>query len=88
MVDYYFICGILTNMIFKVTKEDFSKRIENYVLDTNSSYIDAVVHFFEEYSYDFSLAPKLLTQPLLEKIEQEGRDLNLLPKIKNKLPFA
>mgnify|MGYP003347216924 CR=1 FL=1 len=75
-------------MIFKVTKEDFSKRIENYVKETNSSYIDAVVHYFEEYSYDFSLAPKLLTQPLLEKIEQEGRDLNLLPKIKNKLPFA
>jgi hypothetical protein len=75
-------------MIFKVTKEDFSRRIENYVLETNSSYIDAVVHYFEEYSYDFSLAPKLLTQPLLEKIEQEGRDLNLLPKVKNKLPFA
>jgi len=76
------------DMIFKVTKEDFSKRIENYVKETNSSYIDAVVHYFEEYSYDFSLAPKLLTQPLLEKIEEEGRDLNLLPKIKNKLPFA
>jgi len=75
-------------MIFKVTKEDFSKRIENYVLETNSSYIDAVVHYFDEYSYDFSLAPKLLTQPLLEKIEQEGRDLNLLPKVKNRLPFA
>jgi hypothetical protein len=75
-------------MIFKVTKEDFSRRIENYVKETNSSYIDAVVHFFEEYSYDFSIAPKLLTQPLLEKIEEEGRSLNLLPKIKNKLPFA
>ena len=75
-------------MIFKVTKEDFSKRIENYVKETNSSYIDAVVHFFEEYSYDFSLAPKLLSQPLLEKIEQEARDLNFLPKVKNKLPFA
>jgi hypothetical protein len=75
-------------MIFKVTKEDFSKRIENYVKETNSSYIDAVVHYFEEYSYDFSLAPKLLSQPLLEKIEQEARDLNFLPKVKNKLPFA
>jgi hypothetical protein len=78
----------MTIMIFKVTKEDFSKRIENYVLETNSAYIDAVVHFFEEYSYDFSLAPKLLTQPLLEKLEQEARDLNYLPKVKNKLPFA
>lgn len=75
-------------MIFNITKEEFSKRIENYVRDRNSSYMDAVIHYFEEYSYDFSLAPKLLTRPLLEKIEQEGRDLNLIPRIKNKLPFA
>ena len=88
MIDYLFFTGILGIMIFKITKEDFSKRIENYVKQTNATYIDAVVHYFDEYSYDFSLAPKLLTQPLLEKIEQEGRDLNLLPKVKNKLPFA
>jgi hypothetical protein len=29
-----------------------------------------------------------LTKPLVEKIEQEARDLNFLPKIKNKLPFG
>jgi hypothetical protein len=75
-------------MIFNITREEFSKRIENYVRDKNSSYMDAVIYYFEEYSYDFSLAPKLLTRPLLEKIEQEGRDLNLLPRIKNRLPFA
>jgi hypothetical protein len=75
-------------MIFNVTKEEFSKRIENYVKTKNSSYIDAVIYYFEEYSYDFSMASKLLSQPLLEKIEQEGRDLNLLPKVKNKLPFG
>jgi hypothetical protein len=50
--------------------------------------MDAVVYFFEEYSFDFSLAPKLLSQPLLEKIEKEARELNFLPKIKNKLPLA
>jgi hypothetical protein len=75
-------------MIFNVTKEEFSKRIENYVKNNNTNYIDTVVHFFQEYSYDFSIAQKLLTQPILEKLEQEGRELNLLPKIKNKLPFA
>jgi hypothetical protein len=75
-------------MIFNITREEFSKRIENYVRDKNSSYMDAVIYYFEEYSYDFSLAPKLLTRPLLEKIEQEGRDLNLLPRIKNKLPLG
>ena len=75
-------------MIFNVTKEEFSKRIENYVKNNNTNYIDTVVHFFQEYSNDFSIAQKLLTQPILEKLEQEGRELNLLPKIKNKLPFA
>ena len=75
-------------MIFNITKEEFSKRIENYVRDKNSSYMDPVIYYFEEYSYDFSLAPKLLTRPLLEKIEQEGRDLNLLPRIKNRLPLG
>lgn len=75
-------------MIFNINKEDFSKRVENYVKQTNSSYIDAVVHYFEEYSFDFSLAPKLLSQPLLEKIEGEAKELNYLPKNKNKLPFG
>jgi hypothetical protein len=74
-------------MIFNISKEDFSKRVENYVKEWNVSYREATTHFFEEYSFDFSLAPKLLTQPLLEKLEQEYRDMNYLPKIKNKLPF-
>ena len=74
-------------MIFHITKEEFSRRVENYVKQNNCTYLDAVVHFFEEYSYDFSMGPKLLTQPIIEKIEHEAREVNLLPKIKNKLPF-
>jgi hypothetical protein len=76
------------NMIFHITKEEFSRRVENYVKEKNCSYLDSVIHFFEEYSFDFSLAPKLLTKPLIEKVEQEARELNFLPKIKNKLPFS
>ena len=75
-------------MIFNITKEEFSKKVEKYVKEKNTSYMDAVVYFFEEYSFDFSLAPKLLSQPLLEKIEKEARELNFLPKIKNNLPLA
>lgn len=75
-------------MIFNITKEEFSKRVENHVKEKNSSYMDAVLYFFEEYSFDFSVAPKLLSQPLLEKIEQEARELNFLPRTKNKLPLA
>lgn len=50
--------------------------------------MDAIIYLFDEYSYDYSQAPKLLTQPILEKLEAEARELNFLPKIKNKLPFA
>ena len=50
--------------------------------------MDAVIHFLEEYSFDFSMGSKLLSQPIIEKIEGEAKDLNLLPKNKNKLPFA
>ena len=78
-------------MIFNITKEEFSKRIEKYVeesIDKETPYINAVIHFFEEYSFDFSLAPKLLSQPLLEKIEGEAKELNYLPRSKNKLPFG
>lgn len=75
-------------MIFNINKEDFSKRVERYVGENHCTYIEGVIHFFDEYSYDFSLAPKLLTQPLLEKIEEEARDLNFFPKSKNKLPLG
>ena len=59
-----------------------------YVKLNNCTYMDAVIHFLEEYSFDFSMSSKLLSQPIIEKIEGEAKDLNLLPKNKNKLPFA
>jgi hypothetical protein len=75
-------------MLHSITKEEFSKKVEKYVQEKNSTYIDTVLYFLEEYSFDFSLAPKLLTQPLLEKLQNEAQELNFLPKIKNKLPFG
>ena len=71
-----------------ISKEEFSKKVENYVKDKNSSYMDAIITILEQYSFDFSIASKLLNKPLLEKLENEYRDLNYLPKIKNKLPFG
>jgi hypothetical protein len=75
-------------MLHTITKEEFSKKVENHVRDKNTSYMETVLYLLEEYSFDFSVAPKLLTQPLLEKLENEYRELNFLPKIKNKLPFS
>jgi hypothetical protein len=75
-------------MITDISKEEFSRKIEKYRIETNSSDIDGVIYTFEEYSYDLTLATKLLTQPLIEKLESEGQELNLLPKSKNRLPFS
>lgn len=75
-------------MITDISKEEFSKQVENYKIKNNTSYIDAVINIFQQHSYDLTLANKLLSQPLIEKIEEEGRELNLLPKVKNKLPFS
>lgn len=73
-----------------LTKETFSKRIEKYVEEFNASYIDAVVAICAEYSIEYESASKLLNRPILEHIREEGKEMNLLPKIllkSKKLPF-
>jgi hypothetical protein len=75
-------------MIFDITKEQFSRKVEGYVKSSKYTYIEAVIQTLEDYSLDTSQAGKLLTQPLLEKIEQEGLEINLIRKKRNKLPFA
>lgn len=76
-------------MIIEITKEEFSKKVESRISkNKNVSYIDAVISVLEETSLDMSVAQKLLTQPLLEKLKQEGQELNILPKSKNVLPFS
>jgi len=76
-------------MIIEITKEEFSKKVESRISkNKNTSYIDAVISVLEETSLDMSVAQKLLNQPLLEKLKQEGQELNILPKSKNVLPFS
>ena len=70
------------------SKEELSKKIENYVKTHGSSYIDATIAVSEIESMEYDIISKLLSRPILEKIQEEGRGLNLLPKSKNKLPFA
>ena len=47
-----------------------------------------VIAVLEEHSLDMTMAQKLLTQPVLEKLKQEGQELNILRKSKNVLPFS
>ena len=75
-------------MIFDIEKQQlFCKKIENYVKKWNGTYLDAVVAGSEDMNIEPDIAAKFLTKPIIEKIEQEGRHINLLPKIKNKLPI-
>ena len=75
-------------MIFDISKEQFSRKVENYVKNNKYTYIEAVIQTLEDFSLDHTQAGKLLTQPLMEKIEQEGMEINLIRKKKNSLPFA
>lgn len=75
-------------MLPAISKEEFSKRIESRVKNKKVTYLEAVIDLQEEYGLDASFVVKLLSQPLLEKLEMEGKQLNLLKKKKNTLPFS
>ena len=75
-------------MLFDIEKQQqFCKSVENYVKRWNGTYLDAVVAVSEDMEIEPDAAAKFLTKPIVEKIEQEGRQINLLPKIKNRLPI-
>ena len=67
-----------------VTELEFCQMVEEKV-DKYDSYIQAVIHCCEEFNIDVAFGAKLLSQPLIEKIQREGEGANLLPKI-SKLP--
>lgn len=75
-------------MLFDIEKQQqFCKSVENYVKRWNGTYLDAVVAVSEDMEIEPDAAAKFLTKPIVEKIEQEGRQINLLPKVKNRLPI-
>lgn len=65
---------------------DLCRQIEKYVEQWKVSYIDAVIAICESNEIPIESIPKILTRPIIEKIEQEGQELNFLPK-SSKLPI-
>lgn len=65
-------------------KEKFSNKVIERTLKTNLSFMDCVLELATEMEIDPSAAGKLLTKPLIEKIEDEARNLHFLKKSKNK----
>lgn len=68
-------------------KNEFSKKVEDYVLKHNSSYLDAVLNTAQEYNIEPEAAAKLISRPIIEKLSAEGKELNLVKNNKSRLPF-
>jgi hypothetical protein len=69
-------------------KEQFSNKVIGRVKSTNMSFMDCVLEITEEMGLDPSASGKLLTKPIIEKIQQEAQNLHLMKKsISKKLPI-
>lgn len=62
----------------------FSNQILERIKKTNLSYIDCVIELAEEMNIEPNAAGKLLTKPIIEKIQEEAKDLHLLKTTKKK----
>ena len=65
-----------------------AQEIEAFVHNTESmSYIDAIILFCEQNNIDVESVPKLISNPLKEKIKYEAQELNFLKRTSRaKLP--
>ena len=69
-----------------LNKPNFTKMVENKVLDTKQSYIDAVIDLCEKLDIDPIDVKKFISPVIQGKIEAEAMTLNLIPR-QNTLSF-
>ena len=62
------------------TPEEFSREVENKVNTMGDGYIEAILSLFDTYQVEPSLASKFLSKSIINKLHNEGLDLNILPK--------
>lgn len=62
------------------TANEFSMHIERRAIAKRLSYMDAVLDFCEEHHLEPADVSSKINKSLREKIEQDFRDLNYLPK--------
>lgn len=70
-----------------LSKQKFTRMIEDTVMRTKLSHIDAVVHICEKNNLEIEDVKKYISEPIKEKIEAEARRLNFLPR-GNELPLG
>ena len=69
-----------------LNKPNFTKMVENKVLDTQQSYMDAVLDLCEKLDIDPIDVKKFVSPIIQSKIEAEAMTLNLIPR-QNTLSF-
>jgi hypothetical protein len=69
-----------------LNKPNFTKMVENKVLDTKQSYMDAVVDLCDKLDIDPIDVKKFISPVIQGKIEAEAMMLNLIPR-QNTLSF-
>jgi len=69
-----------------LNKPNFTKMVENKVLDTKQSYMDAVLDLCDKLDIDPIDVKKFVSPVIQGKIEAEAMPLNLSPK-QNTLQF-
>lgn len=70
--------------IDETAKEKFSNKVIERVKATKLTFMECVLEITDEMGLDPSASGKLLTKPIIEKIQQEAKELHLLKKSKNK----
>ena len=69
-----------------LTKQKFTKLIEDVVQRLNVSYMDAVINVCNDHDVDLEDVRKFITPIIKDKIQAEAMHLNFLPRA-NTLPF-
>ena len=67
-------------MLYQEIGKEFLEELEEMVMN-NGSYIDSILALCEKFNIEPQVAAKIITRPIREKIEKEGRDSNLLPAL-------
>ena len=70
-----------------LSKQKFTRMIQDTVARTKLSHIDAIVHICEENNLEIEDVKKYISEPIKEKLEDEARRLNFLPR-GNELPLG
>ena len=63
------------------TPAQFSLHIEQLAASNKLSYVDTVLAYCEQNSLDFTEVAKFINKPLRDKLENDFREMSMLPKI-------